>query len=45
MSPLTMAFAHLALAGLAPPLLGLCLGHQALGVAEVDGGRLGGGFL
>lgn len=34
MSPLTMALAHLALRAQLPPLLGLCLGHQALGVAE-----------
>ena len=35
MSPLTMAFACLALRGRLPmPLLGLCLGHQSLGVAE-----------
>jgi len=35
MSPLTMAFARLALRGRLPmPLLGLCLGHQSLGVAE-----------
>ena len=36
MSPLTMAFAKMALRGLPqmPPLLGWCLGHQALGVAE-----------
>lgn len=34
-SPLTMALARLALsAGLQAPLLGLCLGHQALGVAK-----------
>ena len=35
MSPLTMDFACLALRGRLPmPLLGLCLGHQSLGVAE-----------
>ena len=32
-SPLTMEFAEMALAGELPPTLGICLGHQALGIA------------
>ena len=33
-SPLTMEFAKMALAGELPPTLGICLGHQALGIAD-----------
>ena len=33
-SPLTMEFAKLALRGDTPPLLGICLGHQAIGLAS-----------
>ena len=32
-SPLTMEFATMALAGELPPTLGICLGHQAIGIA------------
>ena len=32
-SPLTMRLAHRALRGETPPTLGICLGHQALGIA------------
>ena len=33
-SPLTMEFAKLGLGGDTPPLLGICLGHQAIGLAS-----------
>lgn len=33
-SPLTMEFANLAVQDETPPLLGICLGHQALGLAS-----------
>ena len=44
MSPLSMALARWALGAPAPPLLGICLGHQALGVAQ-DGARVAGRSL